>query len=606
MGRTPSTQLNHYLVALALSRRRLQYDFRRSALSGVKSSIRDAVRRIFTRRSKVDPPLSVQTTPSKLNPHNSQPPERSQSAIAEAERALSAPLRREAASVDLPRIRSPNAVEFPKSRHLKPLILPTPFDDPRSTLRRRKTLPSILVSPEDAKEIAAAIHTSPEPLPTVSTSKKAKRRSRSAGDMKDALRAGPLRKRSDEIRFWRESIQTAIRTSNYIDPETAPFIEPEEVRTPPRSTGDSRLFDTDGNGRTFENRGSRLFDTDGNSRIFDASPSVFGTEFSRDLEDRVAKLEANLQFFQRSLNRLQSGKARRAGVIEARSPTTGRRDSADYRTPSMLAEDLHIPFVAPEYQYAFEPMGRPATAPTRPTRPPRPDENIPPVPTIRQAIAEPKPVQHAPKRPSRPDDPVTPISDNATFRSLYQMLNDERSARHRLESQLSDMRTVITNLQQQVSGQSQVQSQRSSYLFPTASDVTAGSSRLRDLLAEAEGLSRRSMSPPVVMTSKVVSRFSSSTRQESEAGATQDSIDETPERNIQQDRTPRLEKREQLGYMAEADEMAYDEFKTPKQTSGFSALPQLAQPGGFLVSSTAAQPAEFTALPIRNREGGMF
>lgn len=441
-----------------------------------KGSLREVVRRIFGRRSKLPEPepQSIQSTPLKHKAHRSEPPE-----VHEQSRAASAPVRR-GESADLPRLRSPNAVEFPKSRQLKPLNLPTPFDDPRGTLRRRKTLPSLLVPPDQAQEIAAAIA-----LYEPRTTKSEKRRSRSAGDLRQrALQAGPQRKRSDEIRFWRESIQTTV-------------LRTDDVKTPPpESPVDDR-------------RRSRL------NSPYDVQ-SAFGTDYSRDLEDRVAKLEANLNIFQRSLQRLHTDKRKRAGVIE---PQAKRNE--DYRTPSMLAEDLREPLAPSQYTYGFEPAPRPSTAPSRPNRPVIPDEPVPPLP-------EPEPPQEV------------LLSENATFRSLYRMLSDERSARRRLETQLRNMRTEITDLQYHVSSQSQVQSQRSSYLYPAD-----GSSRIRDLLSEVE-------------RQPAISRFSASTRQESEAEAVA---------GDEQGHTPRqpLEIVTDLEMEEQEVETPYDSYQTPRQ-----------------------------------------
>lgn len=130
-----------------------------------------------------------------------------------------------------------------------------------------------------------------------------------------------------------------------------------------------------------------------------------------------------------------------------------------------------------------------------------------------------------------------------TFRSLYEMLTDERSARRRLETQLRNMRQEINDLHYQVSERSQIQSQRSSVL-PV--DPMVGSSRLRELLRGTEvsppGTSqsqqRASGNTGISSTSnapRVVSRFSGS---ESEAGAMESEELTTPYEAYQ---TPREE-----------------------------------------------------------------
>ena len=69
-----------------------------------------------------------------------------------------------------------------------------------------------------------------------------------------------------------------------------------------------------------------------------------------------------------------------------------------------------------------------------------------------------------------------------TFRSLYEMLADERSARRKLETQMRGLSEEIANLHQQVAIQSSVQSQRSSY----GGGLMMGSTRLQALLRETE------------------------------------------------------------------------------------------------------------------------
>ena len=96
------------------------------------------------------------------------------------------------------------------------------------------------------------------------------------------------------------------------------------------------------------------------------------------------------------------------------------------------------------------------------------------------------------------------------------MLTDERSARRRLETQMRGLRDEISNLNYQVSLQSNVQSQRSSY-------YAQGSNRLQALLRETEdsppgtGVQQPSSTTTGLSAEqqRVVSRFSGT---ESESG----------------------------------------------------------------------------------------
>ncbi|KAK2738241.1 hypothetical protein FQN55_000656 [Onygenales sp. PD_40] len=119
--------------------------------------------------------------------------------------------------------------------------------------RRRATLPSIVLSTQEARELAVkvaqqdsrpnSVHSptrdmeDPGDLPQ-KTSRQQKRRSRSASALRDTARAhrmSPIqwRRRSDEIKFWRESFMKA-------DASTSILTRPET-----RSTIDSVLQDTD-------------------------------------------------------------------------------------------------------------------------------------------------------------------------------------------------------------------------------------------------------------------------------------------------------------------------------------------------------------------------
>lgn len=532
-----------------------------------KGSLRDAVRKIFGRRSKGSEIQLPQRSPPRHGYHLSEPPalavpielpEPSPDDEYTPQRTVSAPLHI-IPSPTLQRMRSPYAVEFPQSARLKPLNLGNPFSAPGSQLRRRKTMPSVLIPDSDAAALSASIASSdPPPVPSlvgqretltpetgnvVSSIVNAKRRSRSAGDLKGALaQHSPPRKRSDEIKYWRESFQPSVlRASGFLN------ADPVQEECIPERAGESHTPTT----QLADPFQTRLSQPDalagGTGFHHEASPgggdigslSGIGTELSRDLEDRVAKLEAGLHHFQRSLQRLTNDRNRRTvimgGVPHSRSPS-------DARTPSMLADTL-TDFAPSAYQYDLQgPQQRPTTSPEPQVLPQSPRTPVRSTETMRPRV--PPVPERAPEAFSTPPPPImTPLlpagmgagngghagtSGNGqppqyTFGALYEMLNDERSARRRLESQLRGLKQEINYLQYQVSAGSHVQSQHSSAYGPT--DPTIGSSRLRDLLQETEnsrpGSSERqpqrdssntgfSSNPP-----GMVSRFSGS---ESEAG----------------------------------------------------------------------------------------
>jgi len=524
-----------------------------------KGSLRNAVRKIFGRRSKEVEPQAQQRSPPRHAYHRSEPLTLSPQAEAFEpyeeqqhipQRTLSAPLHI-IPPQSFERTRSPYAVEFPHSARLKPLDLGNPFAAPISQSKRRKSLPSLIVSEKDVAALSASI-SSPErpPIPSLTIERNTptpeiglaisgivnpKRRSRSADDLKGALaERSSTRKRGEEIKYWRESFHPPVlRASGFVSKafrEENAEQQPVENRTPTASPTDP-----------FHTRASRST-TLRSSPPFRRGPSLsaadlgsisgIGTETSKDLEDRVAKLEAGLQHFQRSLQRLTNERNRRTVVMgQGRSPT-------DARTPSMLADTL-TDFAPSNYEYDFsDAQRRPTTSPQEPEAPQAPQTprrpvrstdtvrpTMPPLPRG-QTITTPSPPMMTSFLPARTASQDGAASSNGanhtqqyTFKSMYEMLADERSARRRLETQLRNMRQEITDLQYQVSVGSQVQSQRNSF---NALDTMVGSSRLQDILRDTEASPPRSQlrdSDNTGFSSNaagVVSRFSGS---ESEAGA---------------------------------------------------------------------------------------
>lgn len=516
-----------------------------------KGSIRNAVRRMFGRRSREaeQPTQASQFSPPRHAYHRSEPtalgaqpsiPEQPAEEDTMAQRVLSAPMEF-MSPPPFNRTRSPYAVEFPRSARLKPIALGDPFYAPGSQLRRRKTLPSVLIAGSEAEPASAPIESSDAPpLPSLqtirdaptpdngtlaSTSRSEKRKSRSAGDLRrEASGKGGLpRKRSDEVRYWRESFQgSVLRASGFRVPSATvePSEEIEEERTPMAQTTDP--FDS----------GARSYGISPDV----GSSSAFGTELSRDLEDRVAKLEAGLRNFRGELAQLTADRNRRTVLIGG--VPRRRRASSGNRTASVLVDTLQSDLPPSSYQYDYTDTLRPSTSPQPPRTPVHADPftNVPavpvPEPTADDMFNTPPPIRAIPESAVNPALTANPTQPpQHTFRSLYEMLADERSARRKLEMQLRGLQNDIANLNYQVSLQSNVQSQRSSYYAPM--DPRAGSSRLQALLHETE------TSPPGTSSSQhqsgardsaeqqhVVSRFSGS---ESEIGGMGESEDlQTP------------------------------------------------------------------------------
>lgn len=530
------------------------------------------------------------------------------------ERTLAAPYQAVPSPSFHQRTGSPYALQFPNSVRLKPMDLGNPFMGPPGQLRRRKTLPSIIVAERDAKALADAVpemladtphdtkfeHTRVVPVPkqTLSQIKKARRKSRSADDLHSASNAkeNVARKRSEEIKYWRESFQPdVLRASGFTTHRQPTDRDDQELG---REATDEHQDDrtpmpqvTDFSSAAASRPGTMKSSPP--SRGGDIRPSSgVGTDMSKDLEDRVAKLEAGLHNFQRSLQRLAAERNRRTIIMGELAP---QRSSNDMRSPSMLAETLADNLEPSAYEYQYGHTLRPSTSPQPPLPPevqgsvddpfgpelptmpgaaPSIAANSMPARTAERLAAErppesfrmPSPLSSHPPTQEPPMPTQIPASTPAaapapapsssstrtthttqpyTFSSLYQMLADERSARRKLENQLKSLRNEISDLHTQVNS-SNIQSTRSSYM------LAGSSSRLQDMLRETESTS----SPPSggsvrsaqrlsglsavggTGAAPVVSRFSGS---ESEAGALEDHYDELPTPNDAY-RTPREER----------------------------------------------------------------
>ncbi|KAM0721129.1 hypothetical protein Q7P37_003415 [Cladosporium fusiforme] len=525
-----------------------------------KGSLRNVVRKIFgrSRSSRLERPDSQHSTPPRHKYHKSEPsglpppqeeflePSHEQGTRT-PQRVLSAPVNIEIPLVFNSKSRSPYAVEFPKSARLKPLDMSSPFDAPGAPLRRRKTLPSLLISGDDAVAIASAAKRSEmPPMPArasaegfrpslnsdigvaTTTGVKEKRRSRSANGarIRERLDSGvadePERKRSAEIRFWRESYPgSVLRASGFTVPFSVPPQEEQErddkwqtmagdqqesVSPTRRVAGSPR-----GLRITSHSRQDTLGTLDGSTALNSSnyrSTSGLDMQTSRDLENRVAHLEANVQLFQRSLQKMQADRNRRTVIVGDYPPMDNRQS---YRTPSMLADDLRVPTDYSQERFDPEPEPcRPSTAPH--SRSPIAEHPpVPPIPDNRRGDYSPEPsptTTTRPANPARKPSNLITTNPNVAFKSLYQMLSDERCARRRLETQMRTLHTEIQDLQHQVSASTSY-SHRSSYML--SHEATIASSRLRDLLRETESQAASPEATPRKQRQVYVSRFSGST-----------------------------------------------------------------------------------------------
>ncbi|CAD0089116.1 unnamed protein product [Aureobasidium mustum] len=455
-----------------------------------KGSIRNAVRRLFGRKSKGDVP-EVPAIPrveaSRHGYHKSRPQTiHTHPSDAIHQRIISAPLSTHLAGPlsapfqsqhphdynTTPARASPSyAVEFPKSARLKPLDLANPFYTRDHGPKRRATLPSLIMTANEAADISNTLQPGQDTravdvesdtgqrtagtgqnltrsaLTADARSRMDKRRSRSANDLKQAMVAAEsFRDRTGEIEYWRRSYASVLLSptgkapvyeyppaDDEVDAADVPDVpdvpevpevpehytrEPDFVSVPtplsahpplPRSDAVS-LPSTRGQPVPAKDPSPQL-----TVRSFSRPLTAPAMETPADLESRVAKLEAHLVDFQRSLSNLALSSP------SAVAPTEPPGSSHRQQTPSIFVESMQAPTRG--YEDAGDIMerewGPSSHGSTNGDRP-----NLAP-PTLRS----------------------TAVTSNGTFTALYNMLSEERSARRILENQVRNLQHEVTRLQ---------------------------------------------------------------------------------------------------------------------------------------------------------------
>lgn len=379
---------------------------------------------------------------------------------------LSAPFQSQHPSLyrsDSPARPSPNnTVEFPKSARLKPLDLGNPFYNREHGPKRRATLPSLIITANEAADISnlprqgedvkatgasfgtgqRTVDTRQTPNALTVTSRMDKRRSRSANDLKQAMVAAEFRDRTGEIEYWRRSYASVLLSptgkapiyeyppadaefdeTHVPDVPDVPEVpehfarEPEFVSVPtplsahpplPRSDAVS-IQSARGQSVPAKNPSPEL-----TVRSFSRPLTTPAPDATTDLESRVAKLEAHLVDFQRSLPNLTLSSP--SAVATTEPPGSSHRQ----KPPSIFVEPLKAP--ARGYEDAGDIMER-EWGPSSQSSTNGDRSNLAP-PTLRSTAAA-----------------------NGTFTALYNMLSEERSARRTLENQVRNLQHEVTRLQ---------------------------------------------------------------------------------------------------------------------------------------------------------------
>ncbi|KAI4723759.1 hypothetical protein E4T49_08516 [Aureobasidium sp. EXF-10728] len=525
-----------------------------------KGSIRNAVRRLFGRKSKGDipeVPALPRTEASRHGYHKSDPghfkrPQTIHAHPSDAihHRVISAPLSPPLAGPlsapfllqqpPLPhhknssaRASPSHAVEFPKSARLKPLDLANPFYTRDHGPKRRATLPSLIMTANEAADISTTLRPGEDtrvadtsnPTGLTVTSRLDKRRSRSANDLKQAMVAAePFRDRTGEIEYWRRSYASVLLSptgkapvyeypfadteADATDVPDVPDVpevpehfvrEPDFVSAPTPLSSHPPLPRSDAVSIP-STRGQSIPAKNPSLRSFSRPLTTPVTETPADLESRVAKLEAHLVDFQRSLSNLALSSP------SAVAPTEPPGSSHRQQTPSIFVESLQTR--ARGYEDAGDIMER-EWGPSSHGSTNGDRSNLAP-PTLRSTAA----------------------TANGTFTALYNMLSEERSARRTLENQVRNLQHEVTRLQLSrgswgsYTAQSLPQGQRPR--TPAESDGGRSASRLEAYNALS---SPATVVPPISYLrafdrpdARIQSRFSGDSAEDSEYGSRHRSV----------------------------------------------------------------------------------
>lgn len=320
--------------------------------------------------------------------------------------------------------RSTTATHFPKSAQLKPLNLDNPFYHRvyhvprRPEPIRRATLPTLSSAQNELVSVETAERThEPEPyltLPEIGvavtrTSVIEKRRSRSANDLGHDTARAPKRKRSAEIRFWRESFAGTVLLGSESPPlpEEMHSMDPVEDEVP--MTRDERIEPSASDAPLPGTANGRV---DGNISpplATRSRPVSNGAELSGDIERRVASIEKSLHDFRFSLDSLTIPNS-----PQTSSPAIFTRRLIQ-RSPSLLAESLQQPPWRNSYESAGDVIEREWD-----------DED---------------------KQNNRKNSGYWPSaarqSSARTFVELCDLLTEERAARYRLESKFEILQREV-------------------------------------------------------------------------------------------------------------------------------------------------------------------
>jgi hypothetical protein len=354
------------------------------------------------------------------------------------------------------------------------------FDLPPSDLgRRRATLPSVLHANASSQSLSAATkrmssleerndgELSPQIGIALSSpsyggqaqSISSKRRSRSAGALRDLAKArtSTERRRSAEIRYWRQSYQTgSIHSTNTQRPRTAQTVETVQttnthdfaIKAPESVTDSSTLHapmvdqhDQDISliqlpveAFNFGNLKSEFLDE---AEPEDQPIEAEQSEKRFSMEERVQHLEDNMRTIETSVHRI-SGRANRQTIILENAPK-GRRSRN--RSSSGTSDRQSSHHSSQSSNVTLSASGRHS-----PSAPPSPV--LAPLSSVSEfSRSHPHPSVAAELSAAPPRPPTSYRSELATqFAAIYEALKHERAARKSLQRQVNNLQREVSDL----------------------------------------------------------------------------------------------------------------------------------------------------------------
>jgi len=333
-------------------------------------------------------------------------------------RAVSSPLQLDEIPPFL-KLRSPNAVEFPQSARLKPLDLGNPFHKqlPPQALKRRVTLPSLLLDDLEAATLGAASQVrSIDEWPAVpclpqhdpsnigialtSAGSNPKRRSRSADDPRVSRTLQARRDRNEEIDYWRKSYRGSLLRHSAVSGVSAL----SENFQQDMSTTLARISPIESSPIQqphFETEYAKPYQMHDSPLMSQAVTA--GGDYTAELEARVNRLEQELSMFRSTIQQYTSQAHRQPSTLNTSFQT---QQTSNYVPPSVPINET--------------------------------------------------------KKDTTAHDPVPPPR---TFAALYNIISAERSARRILEDQVRTLRDDLAEVKYQLS-QPVITRDSSAYMAP--------------------------------------------------------------------------------------------------------------------------------------------